>query len=130
MGQRKDRLNSQEADMNLLRAALCVAIGLCGLVIAPSSLAAADVCEMTGIVTLDGQPLPSGKITLHRANGQFVGSKIKDGKYAIDLAPAEMLRVTFEGDGVPVKYASEDKTSLVVMLVKGNKAAMNFDLKK
>ncbi len=116
--------------MRSMQSALLAATGIYGLAFAPSLSSAAEVCEMTGVITLDGQPLASGKITLHRENGQFVGSKIKDGKYAINLAPAERLRVTFEGDGIPARYASDETTELVVMLVSGNKNAMDFDLKK
>lgn len=116
--------------MTSMQLALVAAIGLFGLAVAPSLSAAAEACEVTGVITLDGQPLASGKITLHRENGQFVGSKIKDGKYAINLAPAEILRVTFEGDGVPARYASDETTPLFVTLVSGNKNVMNFELKK
>lgn len=79
-----------------------------------STAAAVEIGGSRGAVTLDGQPLTSGKITLYRDDGQFFGSKIKQGKYAIDCVPAGQFRVTIEGKGVPAKYGIEDASSITV----------------
>jgi regulation of enolase protein 1 (concanavalin A-like superfamily) len=84
--------------------------------------------EVTGTITIDGKPLIIGKITFHRDNGQFVGSKVKDGKYKVDHVPAGILTVTFEGKDVPVRYASEATTGLVVEVVGEGPNRFTFDL--
>ena len=110
------------------RSALVVMVATCGLLVeAPLSVAAADG-EATGQVTVSGKPLAAGKITFHRANGQFLGSQVKDGKYMIDRIPAGTLRVTFEGKGVPPAYTSE-ATSPLVVEVKEGASTFDFNLK-
>lgn len=80
--------------------------------------------QLPCIVTVGGKPLSAGKITFHRDNGQFLGSKLKDGKYTIDRVPAGTLKVTVEGKGVGAAYTFENTTPLVVEVKEG---AANFD---
>jgi hypothetical protein len=91
-------------------------------------VAAADG-EVTGTIRIDGKQLVGGKITFYQENGQFIGSKIKDGKYKIDRVPARNLRVTVEGKGVPLKYTSDETSGLVVEVVEGGPTVIDLDLK-
>lgn len=104
------------------------ALALALLAAAP---AAADekAPSVNGIITLNGQPLPLGKITFHLDDGQFVGSKIKDGTYKVGLIPKGQWRVTVEGRGVPAKYASEKTSSLTVTIVPDINT-LDFDIKR
>jgi hypothetical protein len=97
------------------------------LLAAPSLALAADG-DVSGNVTLNGKLLPEGKITFHMANGQFVGSTIKDGKYLIDRVPVGSLKVTVEGEGVPAAFASAKTTSLVVE-VTARPSKLDFNIK-
>jgi hypothetical protein len=114
--------------MFLTRSVLVTMVALCGLLVVASPSVVADDGEATGLITVGGKPLASGKITFHRDNGQFVGCKVKDGKYTIDRVPAGTLRVTIEGKGVPPAYTSEDTSALVVEVKKGA-ATFDFNLK-
>jgi hypothetical protein len=110
------------------RSALFALFAACGLFLlsAPPALAADG--KVGGRVTLEGKPLPAGKITFHLDNGQFVGSRInKDGTYTVDRVPVGTSKVTIEGAGVPARYSSEDKAVLKVQ-VKEGKSELNFDL--
>jgi hypothetical protein len=87
--------SNPEETMKVTRlAALLAALGL----LAVTSARAADAKAM-GNVTLSEKPLAEGKVTFHLANDQFIGSKIKDGKYLIDRLPTSKHRVTIEGKG-------------------------------
>jgi hypothetical protein len=114
--------------MIAIRSVLLVAVALFGQLATASPAGATETFAATGTITLDGKPLASGKITLHRENGQFVGSKVTDGKYAIDCVPAGRFTVTFEGEGVPAKYGNENAWGLVVMVAAGNKNVLDFNL--
>lgn len=92
----------------------------------PSPARAADA-QVTGTVTLNGKPIAEGKVTFHLANDQFVGSKIKDGRYLIERVPVGTRKVTIEGKGVPAKYGSEETSPLTAEVKKG--AEINFELK-
>jgi hypothetical protein len=108
--------------MNATRFAVLFTV-LCFLVATP---ARADE-KVSGTVTLQGKPLAEGKVTFYLANDQFVGSKIKDGKYLIDRVPAGTCKVTITGKGVPGKYGTEEASSLTVEVKKGGE--FDFDLK-
>lgn len=95
---------------------------------APAPEAMAADGKMTGKITLKGKPLAEGKITFYLPNGQFVGSKIKDGKYLIDHMPAGTFKVTVEGKGVPAKFGSEETAFLTVEIKDGGGGEFDFDL--
>jgi hypothetical protein len=95
-----------------------VVAGCSLLVLSPCPVLAADG-KVTGKVFVAGKPLASGRIIFYQDNGQFVGSKVKNGDYAIDRVPVGTRKVTVEGDGVPAKYAAEDTSGLVVELKEG-----------
>ena len=111
------------------RVLLIAVFAILGSSFAASPSAGAELGEATGVVTLDGKPLADGKITLYRDNGQFVGAKIKDGKFAIDFVPAGTLKVTLEGKEVPAKYGLEDASGLTVTVTAG-KNVFDFSLSK
>jgi hypothetical protein len=89
-----------------------------------------ELASVKGRVTLNGRPLSFGKIIFHLADGQFVGSKIKDdGSFKIDRVPPGALTVTVEAtrktktalgkEVLPERYAQEEKSELRVEVKKG-----------
>jgi hypothetical protein len=101
-----------------------VVAGCSLLVLSPSSVMADDG-KLAGKVVVAGKPLASGRIIFYLDNGQFVGSKVKNGDYAIDRVPVGTRKVTVEGEGVPAKYAAEDTSGLVVEVKEGTSS---FDI--
>src|SRR4051794_32271410 len=69
---------------------------------------------VAGTVTVEGQPFAGGKITFYLGGDEFVGAKLRDGRYKLTRLPAGTWRVGVEGEGVPAKYASEETTGLTV----------------
>jgi hypothetical protein len=95
----------------------------------PRALAGDKLAVVKGNITLDGKPLPGGRIIFHQDNGQFVGAKIdKDGKFKVDRVPVGTRKVTLEFKGARDEYASEEK-SLLQVEVKSGTNSFNFDLK-
>jgi hypothetical protein len=92
-----------------------------------ASTAVAGDARVSGVVTVDGKPLPAGKITFHLADGEFVGAQVKDGKYTVSRVPEGKCKVTIESKGVPTKYSSE-ATSALTVEVKEGPATFDFDL--
>jgi hypothetical protein len=102
---------------------MVVAWAALGAVLLTSNPAAADEATATvkGVVTLQGKPVPKGRIIFHLANDQFVGAKLnKDGQYTVDRVPVGQHKVTVEGEGVPAQYGTDEKTPLRVEINKGN----------
>jgi hypothetical protein len=114
--------------MFVTRFPFVAALALCSLLLLTAPSVAVADGEVAGTIRIDGKPLAGGKIAFHRDNGQFVGSKVKDGKYKVDRVPAGILRVTLEGKGVPLKYASEDTSGLVVEVVEDGPNRFDFDV--
>ena len=85
--------------------------------------------DISGAVTLDGEPLEAGTIAFHADNGQFFGCKIKDGKLKIEGAPIGRMMVTIEGESVPDKYGSAESTHLVTEIFEDYNA-MDFAITK
>jgi hypothetical protein len=83
--------------------------------------------KVMGTIIVGGKPLATGRIIFHLDNGQFVGSKVKDGKYVIDRVLVGTRKVTAEGEGVPAKYASEH-TSSITAEVKEGTGTFDFNL--
>jgi hypothetical protein len=79
--------------------------------------------KVTGTIFVDGKPLAAGKVIFHLGNGQFVGSRVKDGKYTIDRVPTGTRKITVEGDGVLAKYTSEDTSGITVEVLDGTNYA-------
>ena len=110
--------------------ALCLSV-FAALAAVPGGLAAADpeLGTVEGTVTFIGKPLTDATITFHLPDGQFVGTKLKDGKYRVDRVPAGTMKVTVESRKLrlPDKYASEDTSGLTVD-VKAGKGTADFNL--
>ncbi len=104
-----------------------MAIVVLGILLAASAPLVAAESKGSGTVTMAGKPLATGKITFHRDNGQFVGSKIKDGKYSIDNLPVGTMKVAIEGQGVPLKFGSEETTGLSVQ-AKEDRSVFDFNI--
>ena len=105
--------------MSPIRFTLIAVVSVCGLfAVTPPAVFAADG-RVTGLIKLGAVAVAAGKITFYRDNGQFFGSKLKDGKFTIDRAPEGRLKVTIEGKGIPTKYASEDQSGLTVEIEPG-----------
>jgi hypothetical protein len=90
--------------------------------------AAEPSSTVKGIVTLEGKPLASGRIFFHLKNDQFVGARIKDGKYSVERVPAGTWRITVEGEGVPVRYSSDEKSGIEMKVV-ANAVPGTYDIK-
>jgi hypothetical protein len=114
----------KEIPMFSIRSVLIATITACSLFLSPISSAMAADPKASGKITLDGKPLATGKVTYHLDNGQFIGSKVKDGEYKIDHLPPGKYKVTVEGKVVPATYTSEEKTPLVAEI---KDAAVNLD---
>jgi hypothetical protein len=98
------------------------------LFLGPQVYAGDEIAAVRGRVTLDGKPLPGGRIIFHQADGQFLGSKIKkDGTFKVDRVPVGTYTITFESEGVPEKYASEETSPLRVE-VKCGANSLEFEL--
>jgi hypothetical protein len=106
--------------MLAMRSSIVLAIVSWGSILLFSPTAAADEESATvnGTVTLKGKPLERGKIIFYLDGDQFVGAKIKDG-YTVGKVPPGTRRVTVDGEGVPVKYGTDDTTPLLAEIKKG-----------
>jgi hemoglobin len=95
---------------------------------------AAGGAQVTGHVTFEGKPLPSGEVTLHGADGKTVkGTVNADGTYQIkDVKPGE-YKVTVKTDDkdvkIPKQYADPKTSSLRYEVQAGNQA-LDIELKK
>jgi hypothetical protein len=84
--------------------------------------------KVSGIVTLDGSPVPSAVIRLHQKNGHVARAEIRDGAFAINSVPAGWYVVSIAGTEVPAKYGSAE-TSALTVIVKGGDNDLNFELR-
>ena len=66
------------------------------------------------------------RVLFHLADGQFVGCRIKDGKYALDRVPTGARKVTIECNGLPEKYKSDATTDLTAKVKEGDNT-FDFD---
>jgi hypothetical protein len=93
-------------------------VALAALLLASHPAAAGEAsATVKGIVTLEGKPLATGRIFFHLKNDQFVGAKIKNGQYSVERVPVGTWAITVDGEGVPAKYSSDERTSLKVEIV-------------
>jgi hypothetical protein len=94
-------------------------------------LSAADdeLATVGGKVIYNGQPLTDATITFHLKDDQFVGGKIKDGRFLVDRVPSGTAKVTIDSKNValPAKFASPESSGLSVDVGKG-KVVVNFML--
>src|SRR5262249_32661527 len=86
----------------------------------PRTSVADPAPSISGRITLDGRPLPGGRIIFYVGDDQLVGAKVKaDGTYKVDRIPVGTHKVTVEHKTVPPKYASEDQSALRVETKEG-----------
>ena len=104
--------------MDPMRVFVVAVVATCGLFLSSAPAAMAADGKVTGTVTVGGTPLAAGKVTFH-LDDEFVGSKIKDGKYTVNRVPVGTYHVTFEGSGVPAKFTSDDIKLLKVEVKEG-----------
>ncbi len=91
--------------------------------------AADPPASVSGRITLDGRPLPGGRIFFHVGDDQLVGAKLKaDGTFKIDRVPVGTHKVTVESKAAPARYASEDQSALRVE-TKAGANVLDFDLR-
>jgi hypothetical protein len=95
-------------------------LAACLVLLLSTSHASANDGKVSGTITVAGKPLAAGRIFLHLEDGQFVGAKVKDGKYTVNRVPVGTRKVSVEGKGVPKKYASEDTSGLTLEVKDGN----------
>ena len=112
----------------------CASTALIALVLVASSCPALTaprevMVTVKGKVTVNGQPLASGRIFFHFDDDQFVGAKVKDGAYTLRRVAPGRYKVSIEGEGLPAAYAAENTTPLLVEVGNGN-ATIDLDLKK
>jgi hypothetical protein len=88
-----------------------------------------ELGTVEGTVTYKGRPLTDATITFHLKDDQFVGAKVKEGKYRVDRVPAGKVVVTIDAKKLrlPGKYALEQTSPLRVKIEKG-KTTVDFDL--
>jgi len=67
-----------------------------------------------GTVTIRGVPVADGKILFHLADDEFVGGKIKDGRYRLTRVPTGTWRISLQAQSVPAKFGSEEASRIMV----------------
>lgn len=107
---------------------LAATVAMATLVIVPSGSAYAADGKISGAINIQGKPLLEGRILFHVGNGQFIGCKIKDGKYSLDRVPVGTHAVTIEGKGIPALYGDET-TSPLNADVKEGLGTFDFEVK-
>ncbi len=92
---------------------------------------AADEVPVTivGSVTVNGKPLADGTIIFNLDDSEFVGTRIKDGKYKVTRVPAGKWLVTIRSDELPTKDASKNAAEFRVEAMQGM-SIMDFDVKR
>ena len=114
-----------------MRGVCLVLSAACLVLLSAASVSAADekLATVGGKVIFNGKPLTDATITFHLEDGQFVGSKIKDGKFLVDRVPYGTWKVTIESRkaGLPAKFVSPE-TSGMKIEVKRRKVPVNFML--
>jgi hypothetical protein len=95
----------------------------------PAPGAAEELGTVEGTVTYEGVLMTEGTITFHLKDDQFVGAKLKEGKYRVDRVPAGKVKITFvaKKNRLPEKYTYEETTPLSAE-IKAGKNTVNLAL--
>lgn len=110
---------------NAIRA---MAFGMFCLLLTPHTVSANEIlASVSGQITVNGQPLPSGRVFFILDDDQFVGSKVKDGAFTVKRVPVGVCQVAFEGEGVPAKVGGGKSPFKVNVEVGKNQ--FDFDVK-
>ena len=88
-----------------------------------------ELASVGGKVNYNGKALDDAVIIFHLKDDQFVGAKIKDGKFRVDRVPVGAVKVTIDSKKValPAKFADPETSGLSVEVKKG-KNPVNFML--
>jgi hypothetical protein len=112
-----------------MRAVCLVLFAACAVLVSGGAVSAADeeLASVGGKVIYNGKPLDDAVITFHLKDDQFVGAKIKDGKFRVDRVPIGAVKVTIDSKKValPAKFADPETSGLSVEVKKG-KNPVNF----
>jgi hypothetical protein len=90
----------------------------------PVAFAGEELASVSGQVTLDGRPLPTGKVFIHLSEDEFAGGRIKDGRFHLRRVPVGAYKVTVEllidgKNAIPPRYALEKQSALRIEVQKG-----------
>jgi hypothetical protein len=106
-------------------------LAACAVLVSGGSVPAAaeQLATVGGKVIYNGRPLTGGTITFHLKDDQFVGARIKDGRFLVHRVPFGAAKVTIESRKVrlPEKFASPETSGLSVE-IKQRKVPVNFML--
>src|SRR5262245_22311831 len=102
-----------------MRGVCLVLFAACAVSVGGAPASAADeekLAAVGGKVIYNGKPLTDATIIFHLADDQFVGAKIKDGKFRVDRVPFGATKVTIESKKVriPAKFASPETSGLSI----------------
>ena len=97
------------------------ALGMCCILLSITATASAADTQVRGNISLAGEPLKSGKLTLYLQNGEFVGTAVNNGRYSFSKVqvPTGTFSATIEGEGVPAKYGHQNATPLRIEIKAG-----------
>jgi hypothetical protein len=85
--------------------------------------------EVTGRVTVDGQPLGNGSIQFHLPDGKSFGAKLKeDGTFSVQNLARGKVTISFSSKLLPEKFTDEEKSALQLEVQPGANTA-DFDLR-
>ena len=114
-----------------MRGVCLVLVAACAALVSGGPVPAADekLATVGGKVIYNGRPLADGTITFHLKGDQFVGARIKDGRFLVDRVPFGEAKVTVESRkvGIPAKFASPE-TSGMSIEIKKRKVPVSFML--
>jgi hypothetical protein len=106
-----------------MRGVSLVLFTACAVFVSGGAVSAADeeLATVGGKVIYNGQPLTDAVITFHLKDDQFVGGKIKDGKFRVDRVPVGAVKVTIDSKKValPAKFADPETSGLSIEIKKG-----------
>jgi hemoglobin len=85
--------------------------------------------EVHGKVTVDGKPLPAGKISYFGADNKPITGDIKDGAYQLSGLKPGAYKITIEGDKINERYKLAETTPLRYKIIKEEKEPLNWELK-
>jgi hypothetical protein len=106
-----------------------VVLGLCLLATGRDS-AAQSGTPVHGNVKFEGKPLAAGRIVFYLDDDEFIGAKIKDGRFKLRYVPEGTWRVAIESLDVPAKYRGEETSGLSVQVRAGVTNRFDFELAK
>jgi hypothetical protein len=88
-----------------------------------------ELATVGGKVIFNGKPLTDSVITFHLDDGQFVGGRVKEGRFLVKRVPAGTWKVTIESKALalPAKFAAPETSGMSAEVKKGQ-VAVNFML--